>query len=127
MRLEWVQRRLREWAAWVEESRGYVRPMKLSDTPGGGTGVSAPKTYEKEMESERTIISLYFLEKSHVSAMTLALVYLHGPRANKASIAEIARWRGINEKTLLKRLVRAESKFANMVDNAKERREKGDS
>ena len=126
MRLEWVQRRLQEWAAWVEDSRGYVKPMKLSDTPGGGAVAAVPKTYEKEMESERTIISLYFLEKSHVSAKTLALVYLHGPRAHKTSVAEIARWLNINEKTLLSRLERAEAKFANMVDSAKERREKSE-
>lgn len=120
MRLEWVKRRLINWAAWVEESReGRIKSPKLDDTPGGG-GVVEPKEHAKEAATHRALRALYELEAKHTSAETLALVYLVGPQNNKTTVAEIADWVGINRTTLQMRLEVAESRFANIVDNARD-------
>ena len=125
MRLEWVERRLQSWAAWVEERQGYVKPVRLDDVPGGGSaGDTAPRDCSKEEATQRTLCALYTLEKNHVSAETLALVYLIAPQHNKSTISDTARWVGLNEKTLMSRLVVAEKKFANLVDSAKDSTDK---
>ncbi len=120
MRLEWVKRRLINWAAWVEESReGRIKSPKLDDTPGG-SGVVEPKEHAKEAATHRALRALYELEAKHTSAETLALVYLVGPKNNKTTIAEIADWAGINEKTLQSRIEKAEYCFANLIDGTKD-------
>lgn len=122
MRLQWVQERLHKWAAWVEEQRvGYVKPIKLDDMPGGGSGgMAEPKDYAREEATDRALMALFLMEPSHESSSLLRYVYLIAPRKNITAIADMARRRGVPENTFRSQLERAEKKFANIVDYAKD-------
>lgn len=119
MRLEWVQERLQRWAAWVEERQGYVKPLKMDDVPGGGSGDGMQRDYSNEEATERALLALFMMEPSHESASLLRYVYLLAPRKHVTTMAEMARRKGVPEKTFWAQLERAEKKFANIVDYAR--------
>ena len=122
MRLQWVQERLQKWAAWVEEQRvGYVKPIKLDDMPGGGSGgMAEPKNNAREEATDRALMALFMMEPLHESASLLRYVYLIAPRKNITAIADMARRKGVPEKTFWAQVERAERKFANIIDLAKD-------
>lgn len=110
-RIKWVQITLREWAAWVD-SYGAVKGFDYSAVRGGGAaGNWIPTDTRSQRRAHKALMRI---SPEHFE--TIKLVYLDGPRVNKTSIAEIARWKDVNERTLLDRVCVAEKKFAEELD-----------
>ena len=108
MRLRWVMRRLREWAAWID-SEGQIKSPALDGMPVAAANAEAwiAKDYRLARELQETIV----------------LVYVIGPRANKVLLTDIADWCDLDVEVLRKRVTRAEYKVAEALDTARMRRD----
>lgn len=108
MRLRWVMRRLREWAAWID-SEGQIKSPALDGMPVAAANAEAwiPKDYRLARELQETIV----------------LVYVIGPRANKVSLTDIARWCDLDVDALRMKVDYAEKKLAEELDNARMQRD----
>lgn len=114
-RLRWVQATLREWAAWIEGFGGLHSPAIDGMPRGNFFGEHLPKD---TFSLRRTQQAIDRLAPEH--QLTLALVYIEGPRRNMQKLSEIARWRGFNERTFLHRVESAEQKFSEELDFIRE-------
>lgn len=125
MRLEWVRRRLEAWAAWVEESkRGRVASPKIDGMPhAAAAGVPVPDVHEEEKLTQRALVALHALYPDY--SETISLVYVVGPAAHVVGVTALAEWIGVSEWVLFKRIERAESKFSEMLEKARDARDLG--
>ena len=119
MRLRWVMRRLREWAAWID-SEGQIKSPALDGMPVAAANAEAwiPKDYRLAREVHAAMGKL-----ARELQETIVLVYVIGPRANKVSLTDIARWCDLDVEVLRKRVTRAEYKVAEALDTARMRRD----
>ena len=76
MRLRWVMRRLREWAAWID-SEGQIKSPALDGMPVAAANAEAwiPKDYRLAREVHAALRKL-----SPDDRVTIVLVYVAGPR-----------------------------------------------
>ncbi len=120
MRLEWVKRRLQAWAAWQEETlEGRVSSPKIDGMPhAGAIETAVPDEHRFERETLMALRALHRLYPDY--SETIALVYVVGPRANKVRLSEIAAWVGLTETALAMRIERAERKFSEMLEKARD-------
>ena len=120
MRLEWVRKRLEKWAAWVEESkRGRVASPKIDGMPhAAAAGVPVPDVHEEEKLTQRALVALHALYPDY--SETISLVYVVGPAAHKVGVAALAEWIGVTKYALAMRIERAESKFSEMLEKARD-------
>lgn len=125
MRLVWVRRRLEAWAAWVEASkRGRVASPKIDGMPhAAAAGVPVPDVHEEEKLTQRALVALHALYPAH--SETISLVYVVGPAAHVVGVTALAEWIGVSEWVLFKRIERAESKFSEMLEKARDARDLG--
>lgn len=125
MRLVWVRRRLEAWAAWVEASkRGRVASPKIDGMPhAAAAGVPVPDVHEEEKLTQRALVALHALYPDY--SETIALVYVVGPAAHVVGVTALAEWIGVSEWVLFKRIERAESKFSEMLEKARDARDLG--
>lgn len=119
MRLRWVMRRLREWAAWID-SEGQIKSPALDGMPVAAANAEAwiPKDYRLAREVHAAMGKL-----SRELQETIVLVYVIGPRANKVLLTDIADWCDLDVEVLRKRVTRAEYKVAEALDTARMRRD----
>ena len=119
MRLRWVMRRLREWAAWID-SEGQIKSPALDGMPVAAANAEAwiPKDYRLAREVHAAMGKL-----SRELQETIVLVYVIGPRANKVQLTDIADWCDLDVEVLRKRVTRAEYKVAEALDTARMRRD----
>lgn len=119
MRLRWVMRRLREWAAWID-SEGQIKSPALDGMPVAAANAEAwiPKDYRLAREVHAALRKL-----SPDDRVTIVLVYVAGPRSNKALLTDIADWCDLDVEVLRKRVTRAEYKVAEALDTARMRRD----
>lgn len=119
MRLRWVMRRLREWAAWID-SEGQIKSPALDGMPVAAANAEAwiPKDYRLAREVYAALRKL-----SPDDRMTIVLVYVTGPRSNKVLLTDIADWCDLDVEVLRKRVTRAEYKVAEALDTARMRRD----
>ena len=125
MRLDWVRRRLEAWAAWVEEGkRGRVASPKIDGMPHAATAdVPVPDGHEEEKLTQRALVALHALYPDY--SETISLVYVVGPAAHVVGVTALAEWIGVSEWVLFKRIERAESKFSEMLEKARDARDLG--
>ena len=125
MRLEWVRRRLEAWAAWVEESkRGRVASPKMDGMPhAAAADVPVPDGHEEETLTQRALVALHALYPDY--SETISLVYVVGPAAHKVGVAALAEWIGVTKYALAMRIERAESKFSEMLEKARDAQDLG--
>ena len=119
MRLRWVMRRLREWAAWID-SEGQIKSPALDGMPVAAANAEAwiPKDYRLAREVHAALRKL-----SPDDRVTIVLVYVAGPRSNKVPLTDIADWCDLDVEVLRKRVTRAEYKVAEALDTARMRRD----
>lgn len=119
MRLRWVMRRLREWAAWID-SEGQIKSPALDGMPVAVANAEAwiPKDYRLAREVHAALRKL-----SPDDRVTIVLVYVAGPRSNKVLLTDIADWCDLDVEVLRKRVTRAEYKVAEALDTARMRRD----
>lgn len=119
MRLRWVMRRLREWAAWID-SEGQIKSPALDGMPVAAANAEAwiPKDYRLAREVHAALRKL-----SPDDRVTIVLVYVAGPRSNKVLLTDIADWCDLDVEVLHKRVTRAEYKVAEALDTARMRRD----
>lgn len=119
MRLRWVMRRLREWAAWID-SEGQIKSPALDGMPVAAANAEAwiPKDYRLAREVHAALRKL-----SPDGRVTIVLVYVAGPRSNKVLLTDIADWCDLDVEVLRKRVTRAEYKVAEALDTARMRRD----
>lgn len=119
MRLRWVMRRLREWAAWID-SEGQIKSPALDGMPVAAANAEAwiPKDYRLAREVHAAMGKL-----SRELQEAIVLVYVIGPRANKVLLTDIADWCDLDVEVLRKRVTRAEYKVAEALDTARLRRD----
>lgn len=119
MRLRWVMRRLREWAAWID-SEGQIKSPALDGMPVAAANAEAwiPKDYRLAREVHSAMGKL-----SRELQETIVLVYVIGPRANKVQLTDIADWCDMDCEALRKRVTRAEYKVAEALDTARMRQD----
>lgn len=119
MRLRWVMRRLREWAAWID-SEGQIKSPALDGMPVAAANAEAwiPKDYRLAREVHAALRKL-----SPDDRVTIVLVYVAGPRSNKVLLTDIADWYDLDVEVLRKRVTRAEYKVAEALDTARMRRD----
>lgn len=119
MRLRWVMRRLREWAAWID-SEGQIKSPALDGMPVAAANAEAwiPKDYRLAREVHAALRKL-----SPDDRVTIVLVYVAGPRSNKVLLTDIADWCDLDVEVLRKRVTRAENKVAEALDTARMRRD----
>ena len=119
MRLRWVMRRLREWAAWID-SEGQIKSPALDGMPVAAANAEAwiPKDYRLAREVHAALRKL-----SPDDRVTIVLVYVTGPRANKVLLTDIADWCDLDVEVLRKRVTRAEYKVAEALDTARMRQD----
>ena len=119
MRLRWVMRRLREWAAWID-SEGQIKSPALDGMPVAAANAEAwiPKDYRLAREVHAALRKL-----SPDDRVTIVLVYVAGPRSNKVLLTDIADWCDLDVEVLRKRVTRAEYKVAEAFDTARMRRD----
>ena len=118
MRLRWVMRRLREWAAWID-SEGQIKSPALDGMPVAAANAEAwiPKDYRLAREVHAALRKL-----SPDDRVTIVLVYVAGPWSNKVLLTDIADWCDLDVEVLRKRVTRAEYKVAEALDTARMRR-----
>lgn len=119
MRLRWVMRRLREWAAWID-SEGQIKSPALDGMPVAAANAEAwiPKDYRLAREVHAAMGKL-----SRELQETIVLVYVIGPRSNKVLLTDIADWCDLDVEVLRKRVTRAEYKVAEALDTARMRQD----
>lgn len=119
MRLRWVMRRLREWAAWID-SEGQIKSPALDGMLVAAANAEAwiPKDYRLAREVHAALRKL-----SPDDRVTIVLVYVAGPRSNKVLLTDIADWCDLDVEALRKRVTRAEYKVAESLDTARMRRD----
>ena len=119
MRLRWVMRRLREWAAWID-SEGQIKSPALDGMPVAAANAEAwiPKDYRLAREVHAALRKL-----SPDDRVTIVLVYVAGPRSNKVLLTDIADWCDLDVEVLRKRVTRAEYKVAEALDTARMRQD----
>lgn len=117
MRLRWVMRRLREWAAWID-SEGQIKSPALDGMPVAAANAEAwiPKDYRLAREVHAALRKL-----SPDDRVTIVLVYVTGPRSNKARLTDIADWCDLDVDALRMKVTRAEYKLAEALDTARMR------
>ncbi len=117
MRLRWVMRRLREWAAWID-SEGQIKSPALDGMPVAAANAEAwiPKDYRLAREVHAAMWKL-----SRELQETIVLVYVIGPRANKVLLTDIADWCDLDVDALRMKVTRAEYKLAEALDTARMR------
>ncbi len=117
MRLRWVMRRLREWAAWID-SEGQIKSPALDGMPVAAANAEAwiPKDYRLAREVHAAMGKL-----SRELQETIVLVYVIGPRANKVLLTDIADWCDLDVDALRMKVTRAEYKLAEALDTARMR------
>ena len=125
MRLVWVRRRLEAWAAWVEASkRGRVASPKIDGMPhAAAADVPVPDVHEEEKLTQLALEALYKLYPDY--GETIALVYVTGPAAHVVGVTALAEWIGVTKNALAVRIERAESKFSEMLEKARDARDLG--
>ncbi|WP_333580301.1 hypothetical protein [Duodenibacillus massiliensis] len=119
MRLRWVMRRLREWAAWID-SEGQIKSPALDGMPVAAANAEAwiPKDYRLAREVHAALRKL-----SPDDRVTIVLVYVTGPRSNKVHLTDIADWCDLDVEVFRKRVTRAEYKVAEALDTARMRQD----
>ena len=119
MRLRWVMRRLREWAAWID-SEGQIKSPALDGMPGAAANSEAwiPKDYRLAREVHAALRKL-----SPDDRVTIVLVYVTGPQSNKVLLTDIADWCDLDVDALRMKVTRAEYKLAEALDTARMRRD----
>lgn len=119
MRLRWVMRRLREWAAWID-SEGQIKSPALDGMPVAAANAEAwiPKDYRLAREVHAAMGKL-----SRELQETIVLVYVIGPRSNKVLLTDIADWGDLDVDALRMKVTRAEYKLAEALDTARMRRD----
>lgn len=119
MRLRWVMRRLREWAAWID-SEGQIKSPALDGMPVAAANAEAwiPKDYRLAREVHAALRKL-----SPDDRVTIVLVYVAGPWSNKVLLTDIADWCDLDVEVLRKRVTRAEYKVAEALDTARMRQD----
>lgn len=119
MRLRWVMRRLREWAAWID-SEGQIKSPALDGMPVAAANAEAwiPKDYRLAREVHAAMGKL-----APDDRVTIVLVYVAGPRSNKVLLTDIADWCDLDVEVFRKRVTRAEYKVAEALDTARMRRD----
>lgn len=117
MRLRWVMRRLREWAAWID-SEGQIKSPALDGMPVAAANAEAwiPKDYRLAREVHAALRKL-----SPDDRVTIVLVYVAGPRSNKVLLTDIADWCDLDVDALRMKVTRAEYKLAEALDTARMR------
>ena len=117
MRLRWVMRRLREWAAWID-SEGQIKSPALDGMPVAAANAEAwiPKDYRLAREVHAAMWKL-----SRELQETIVLGYVIGPRANKVLLTDIADWCDLDVDALRMKVTRAEYKLAEALDTARMR------
>lgn len=110
-RIRWVIATLREWAAWIDAPVA-IRGIDYSGIRIDKCAGNWLPADTASIRRTQAVISKLAPEYQE----TLCLVYIEGPRANRVSIAEIARWRDINRRTLQDRVCMAERKFAEELE-----------
>ena len=117
MRLRWVMRRLREWAAWID-SEGQIKSPALDGMPVAAANAEAwiPKDYRLAREVHAALRKL-----SPDDRVTIVLVYVTGPRSNKVLLTDIADWCDLDVDALRMKVARAEYKLAEALDTARMR------
>lgn len=117
MRLRWVMRRLREWAAWID-SEGQIKSPALDGMPVAAANAEAwiPKDYRLAREVHAALRKL-----SPDDRVTIVLVYVAGPRSNKVLLTDIADWCDLDVDALRMKVTRAEYKLAEALDAARMR------
>lgn len=117
MRLRWVMRRLREWAAWID-SEGQIKSPALDGMPVAAANAEAwiPKDYRLAREVHAAMGKL-----ARELQETIVLVYVIGPRANKVLLTDIADWCDLDVDALRMKVTRAEYKLAEALDTARMR------
>lgn len=117
MRLRWVMRRLREWAAWID-SEGQIKSPALDGMPVAAANAEAwiPKDYRFAREVHAALRKL-----SPDDRVTIVLVYVTGPRSNKVLLTDIADWCDLDVDALRMKVTRAEYKLAEALDTARMR------
>lgn len=117
MRLRWVMRRLREWAAWID-SEGQIKSPALDGMPVAAANAEAwiPKDYRLAREVHAALRKL-----SPDDRVTIVLVYVTGPRSNKVLLTDIADWCDLDVDALRMKVTRAEYKLAEALDTARMR------
>ena len=130
MRLRWVMRRLREWAAWID-SEGQIKSPALDGMPVAAANAEAwiPKDYRLAREVHAAMGKLAREVHAAMGKLarelqeTIVLVYVIGPRANKVSLTDIARWCDLDVDALRMKVDYAEKKLAEELDNARMQRD----
>ena len=119
MRLRWVMRRLREWAAWID-SEGQIKSPALDGMPMAAANAEAwiPKDYRLAREVHAALRKL-----SPDDRVTIVLVYVTGPQSNKVLLTDIADWCDLDVDALRMKVTRAEYKLAEALDTARMRRD----
>ena len=119
MRLRWVMRRLREWAAWID-SEGQIKSPALDGMPVAAANAEAwiPKDYRLAREVHAALRKL-----SPDDRVTIVLVYVTGPQSNKVLLTDIADWCDLDVDALRMKVTRAEYKLAEALDTARMRRD----
>lgn len=119
MRLRWVVRRLREWAAWID-SEGQIKSPALDGMPVAAANAEAwiPKDYQLAREVHAALRKL-----SPDDRVTIVLVYVTGPQSNKVLLTDIADWCDLDVDALRMKVTRAEYKLAEALDTARMRRD----
>lgn len=119
MRLRWVVRRLREWAAWID-SEGQIKSPALDGMPVAAANAEAwiPKDYRLAREVHAALRKL-----SPDDRVTIVLVYVTGPQSNKVLLTDIADWCDLDVDALRMKVTRAEYKLAEALDTARMRRD----
>lgn len=117
MRLRWVMRRLREWAAWID-SEGQIKSPALDGMPVAAANAEAwiPKDYRLAREVHAALRKL-----SPDDRVTIVLVYVTGPQSNKVLLTDIADWCDLDVDALRMKVTRAEYKLAEALDTARMR------
>lgn len=119
MRLRWVMRRLREWAAWID-SEGQIKSPALDGMPVAAANAEAwiPKDYRLAREVHAALRKLLPDDR-----VTIVLVYVTGPQSNKVLLTDIADWCDLDVDALRMKVTRAEYKLAEALDTARMRRD----
>ena len=119
MRLRWVMRRLREWAAWID-SEGQIKSPALDGMPVAAANAEAwiPKDYRLARKAHAALRKL-----SPDDRVTIVLVYVTGPQSNKVLLTDIADWCDLDVDALRMKVTRAEYKLAEALDTARMRRD----
>ena len=123
MRLKWVRKRLERWAVWREACLyGRVASPMIDGMPHAAAfGAVVTETRTEEEETDRALRALQALYPDY--GTTIALVYWVGPAVHKVRLTELAEWIGITKYALAMRVERAESKFSEMLEKARDARD----